>query len=165
MIVVLTGVSGSGKSTIGQLLAFKLKWSFYEGDDYHPAANIEKMQNGIPLSDEDRIPWLKTLQNEIRGINARNESAVLACSALTKAYRNLLRTVDARLEFVYLKGDYHQIRQRILQRSGHFMPVDLLDSQFAILEEPTRALTVEINQTPDAIVTQIMASFSFRTGA
>lgn len=160
MIMVVTGVSGSGKSTIGRLLALKLKWSFYEGDDFHPPENVEKMRDGIPLRDEDRLPWLMSLQKLILDLRARNESAVIACSALTERYRDLLREADEGLVFVYLKGEYNQIRQRILQRSSHYMPVDLLASQFAILEEPKNAINIEINQKPDEIVRQIIDSIA-----
>src|SRR5262245_16123634 len=136
MIIILMGVSGVGKTTIGQLLARELNWQFYDGDDFHPQANIDKMKSGIPLSDNDRVVWLTALRTLLDGLLQEQRSAVLACSALKRSYRERLQSDKKNVHFVYLKGDYTLIRQRLQQRHGHFMSTDLLASQFATLEEP-----------------------------
>jgi len=130
------GVSGSGKTTIGRLLAQDLGWPFYDGDDFHPQANIDKMRQGIPLTDDDRDAWLTALRQQIETFIDNRQSAVLACSALKQAYRERLRGDRPEVRFIYLKGDYALIRQRLQGRQGHFMKADLLSSQFATLEEP-----------------------------
>jgi gluconokinase len=152
MIVILMGVSGSGKTTIGQLLAQDLGWRFADGDDFHPQANIDKMRGGIPLTDDDRAAWLAVLRTLIDSLMQQNQSAVIACSALKRSYRDRLQSADRSVYFVYLKGDYHLILQRLQQRQGHFMKADLLASQFATLEEPTGVLTADIAQDPRTIV-------------
>jgi gluconokinase len=158
MIVVLMGVSGSGKTTVGRSLAAELGWTFLEADDFHPRASVEKMAAGIALTDADRLPWLDRLAEEIRGETARGRDVVLACSALKQAYRERL-SQGARqdLVFVYLKGDATTIEPRLALRSGHYMPASLLASQFAALEEPTGAIVVDIRQTPKAQATEIAA--------
>jgi gluconokinase len=155
MIIVLMGVSGSGKTTVGRLLADALGWEFYEADDYHPSANVEKMRSGIPLDDADRRPWLESLRDLIRNCLEQKENAVLACSALKESYREFL-LIDERVVLIYLKGDYEVIRQRLGQRRGHFMNPNLLDSQFDALEEPARAdMQVDVSSSPDEIVRNI----------
>ena len=158
MIIILMGVSGSGKTTIGARLAQALGWPFYDGDQFHPPANVAKMQQGMPLTDEDRWPWLHALQAHIGTCIYQGVSAVLACSALKQAYRERL-SQGARqdLVFVYLKGDATTIEPRLALRSGHYMPASLLASQFAALEEPTGAIVVDIRQTPKAQATEIAA--------
>jgi gluconokinase len=153
-VVVLMGVSGSGKSTVGRLLAEELGWKFYEADDYHSAASVEKMRSGTPLDDADRGRWLETLRGLIRDCLVRGEAAVLACSALKKSYRMFL-FIDERVLFVYLKGDYEVIQQRLGGRRGHFMNPALLDSQFDTLEEPTAAVEVDVSSGPEEIVKDI----------
>jgi len=156
VIVVLMGVSGSGKTTVGKLLAAALGWPFYEGDAYHPAANVEKMSRGEPLTDADREPWLAALATLIRGLAADGRPAVLACSALKEAYREELRAPE--VVFVWLRGDEATIRARLLARHGHFMKADLLASQLATLEEPKDAIAVDVDAPPEALVARIRAA-------
>ena len=155
LIIILMGVSGSGKTTIGRLLAQDLGWPFYDGDDFHPQANIDKMRQGIPLTDDDRDAWLTALRQQIETFIDNRQSAVLACSALKQAYRERLRGDRPEVRFIYLKGDYALIRQRLQGRQGHFMKADLLSSQFATLEEPKGVPAIDIAQEPGAIVTCI----------
>jgi gluconokinase len=157
VIVIVFGVSGAGKTTIGKLLAEELSWQFYEADDFHPHANIEKMRSGYPLTDEDRWPWLERLREQITRSLAAKENAVLACSALKRAYRERLR-VSGDVKFVFLRGDYALIERQMRQRHGHFMNPVLLRSQFADLEEPGSeedALTVELGRAPQELVEEI----------
>jgi len=157
VIVIVFGVSGAGKTTIGKLLAQKLGWRFYEADDFHPRANIDKMQRGIPLTDEDRWPWLESLRELIKQRLEASENAVLACSALKRAYRERLRVSDE-VKLVFLHGDYALIEKQLRQRRGHFMNLELLRSQFADLEEPKPnedVLTVESGRTPQELVKEI----------
>lgn len=149
------GVVGAGKTTVGSLLAQKLGWCFADADDFHPAANVEKIRNGIPLHDTDRAPWLGALRNAILHWNAEGQDAVLACSALKRKYRDELRVEG--VCFVYLKGGFELIEQRLHNRTGHFASDSILKSQFEDLETPADAITVEIDKTPDAIVTEIIA--------
>src|SRR6516162_3922414 len=137
VIVVMMGVSGSGKSTIAALLAAALGCQFQEGDDLHPRANVEKMRSGTPLTDADRRPWLHKIAGEIDGWRARGECGVLTCSALKRSYRDIIIGDRRNVVLVYLRGSRELIHQRMVARHGHFMPVALLDSQFATLEEPT----------------------------
>jgi gluconokinase len=155
MIVIVMGVAGSGKSTIGQRLADRLGWPFYDGDDFHPPANVEKMRAGIPLTDEDRSGWLSALADVIAQQLRQDQSAVIACSALKQQYRARL-SADDQVRFVYLRGSYALIEARLRERTGHYMPPDLLASQFAALEEPQSALIVDIDQLPEQIVTEIV---------
>jgi gluconokinase len=155
MIIILMGVSGSGKTTIGERLAEALGWPFYDGDQFHPHANIAKMQQGIPLTDEDRWPWLQALRAQMATWIHQGVSAVLACSALKQVYRDYLLIDEAEVRLVYLKGDYDLIRERLARRHGHFMPPALLTSQFATLEEPERGVVVDIRHPPDTSVALI----------
>jgi gluconokinase len=154
MIIVLMGVSGSGKTTVGRLLAEQLGWVFYEADDYHSPASVEKMGSGVPLDDEDRRPWLEALRDLIRASLGRDESAVLACSALKERYREFL-LIDERVVLVFLKGDYQLIEGRLARRRGHYMNPSLLGSQFETLEEPAAAVQVEVTSSPEEIVGEI----------
>jgi gluconokinase len=154
MIVIVMGVVGSGKTTVGRLLAQQLNWEFADADDFHPAVNIEKIRHGIPLGDEDRQPWLDRLREAILGWIARGRNVVLACSALKRAYR---KTLDAgpEVKFVYLKGSATLIAERLRSRHGHFAGEQILASQLSDLEEPEWALTVDIAATPAQIVDKI----------
>jgi gluconokinase len=156
MIVILMGVSGSGKSTVGKLLACELGWAFVEADDFHPAANIEKMRHGIPLNDEDRRPWLDTIRHRLEEAHTRGEKVVLACSALKHAYQEYLTHYGPEtVHFVYLVGAEEMIAERLATRAGHFMNPALLHSQFETLEPPVEALRVDITASPEAMVAAI----------
>jgi gluconokinase len=154
MVVILMGVTASGKTTVGHRLAAELRWSFYDADDFHPTANIDKMRRGIPLTDADRWPWLEALRQQVQLCLADGADAVLACSALKDTYRHYLG-IDPQVTWVYLKADRELIRQRLQQRHGHFMNPDLLDSQFATLEEPTQGLSLDAAHEPAVIVSAI----------
>jgi gluconokinase len=160
MVVVLMGVSGSGKTSVGVPLAAALGGEFVEGDDYHPPANVAKMRQGIPLDDADRRPWLETLAAEIGRWLAAGRTVVLACSALRRRYRAILRGGRPEVRFVHLKGDPALIRARLAQRRGHYMPASLLDSQLATLEEPLDAIVADIDATPEEIVAGIQAALA-----
>lgn len=156
MVFVVFGVSGSGKTTIGSLLAETMGWNFYDADNFHPAANVEKMRQGIPLTDADRIPWLDSLRELIKRCKANQENAVLACSALRDSYRKFLKT-GGDVQFIFLKGDYNLIQERLSIRKGHFMNPGLLMSQFKTLEEPKEdVLVVDVAPTPEEIVQTII---------
>ena len=149
------GVSGCGKTTIGKKLADKLGLPFYDADEFHPVENIEKMKSGEALTDADRHPWLAILSWEIEKWN-QADGAVLACSALKKTYRSILNTGDSnQVKFVFLKGSEKLILSRMQERDGHYMPPELLKSQFEALEEPEDAITVTIEKSPDDIVERI----------
>ena len=157
MIVIIFGVSAAGKTTIGKLLAEELRWRFLEADDFHPHANVEKMRSGRPLTDEDRWPWLERLRGRITSCLAEKKNAVLACSALKRAYRDRLRASDE-VKLVFLRGNYALIEKQLRQRRGHFMNPALLKSQFANLEEPEPdedVLATELGRTPEEIVKEI----------
>jgi gluconokinase len=167
VIVIVFGVSGAGKTTIGKLLVEELGWQFYEADDFHPRANIEKMRSGLPLTDEDRWPWLERLREQIMRSLAAKENAVLACSALKRVYREHLR-VSGDVKFVFLRGDYALIERQLRRRRGHFMNPALLQSQFADLEEPQPdedVLTIDLGRSPQELVDEIKAKLNLRTTA
>lgn len=159
MIVIVMGVVGSGKTTIGSLLASQLGWEFADADDFHPQSNVDKIRHGIPLTDEDREPWLDRLRDAILGWIDTGRSVVLACSALKTVYRAKL-SVDPQVRFVYLKGDAALIADRLRTRHGHFASESILASQLADLEEPGAAITVEINDSPEQIVAQIRSALA-----
>lgn len=164
--VIIMGVTGSGKSTVGRALAEHRACVFLDGDDYHPRVNIEKMRRGEPLSDEDRAPWLDTLRELITAKLARGEDVVVACSALRENYRQQLLPQEAdaagRVTFVYLRISPALSRERLLARGGHFMPAGLIGSQFDTLEEPAGALTVDAACEVREIVNQIERSLPLR---
>ena len=150
------GVTGVGKTTVATLFAKETGAKFYEGDEFHPPENIEKMRGGIPLTDDDREKWLRTLGELIVGLLTANEFAVVTCSALKSKYRELLQAGDSRIQFVYLTGPGAVIEERLKARQNHFMPSALLESQFAILEPPIGALTFSCEKTPEEIVAALI---------
>jgi gluconokinase len=151
MIIILMGVSGSGKTTVGRSLAREIGWNFYEGDDFHSEENIARMRRGIALADEDRLPWLQAIRKTIQAALDRGENAVIACSALKSSYRRMLRISDD-VVFVYLKAGASLVQERLKSRTGHFMSPELLKSQFDALEEPEEALAVDASMPPEESV-------------
>ena len=165
VIAIVMGVSGSGKTTVAVLLAAALGCQFQEGDDLHPAANVEKMHGGTPLTDADRGPWLQKIADEIDGWRARGESGVMTCSALKRSYRDVIIGNRPDVTLVYLKGSHDLIRRRMAARHEHFMPVALLDSQFATLQEPTpeeHPIAVDVGARPDEIAEEIVSQLEQR---
>jgi gluconokinase len=159
--VVVMGVSGSGKTTVAELLAKQLGWRFMEGDRLHPPANVEKMGQGIPLTDADRAPWLDRIGEELKSWAAEGRSGVMTCSALKRAYRDRIRLARPDVRFVYLKGSQALIKGRVATRHHEYMPASLLVSQFDALEEPTpdeRVVTVDVGGSPDAEVAAVVAA-------
>lgn len=159
-VYVIMGVSGSGKSTVGRALADALGAPFYDGDDFHPPQNVAKMASGTPLDDTDRAPWLARLRDLLAAHLAKGETAVMACSALKRAYREMLRGGSDRVVFVYLQGDFDTLWQRMALRPDHFMKPEMLRSQFATLEEPTsqEALCLPVGQDVLSLVTAIITT-------
>lgn len=160
MIIIVMGVSGSGKTTIGMQLAKALDWSFVDADDFHPPANIEKMSRGIPLTEQDRRPWLSALRSKIAEWLERDQCIILACSALKAWYRQQLLLDPSRMRIVYLKGPFSLIEWRLAARKGHFMRRELLASQYAALEEPGGALVIDAALRPQDIVREIKTKLS-----
>lgn len=157
MIIVLMGVSGSGKTTLGKRLAERLGWAFLEGDDFHPSANKAKMHAGIPLTDEDRRPWLKAIWKRLDEARDSGENLVLACSALKHSYQDYLKHDLDVLHFVYLQGSEALIRDRLEHRKGHFMNPSLLHSQYEALEPPDDAVRIDVGPPPEMVVDEILA--------
>lgn len=156
MIIVLMGVAGSGKTTIGELLSSRLKWPFFDADGFHPPGNIAKMAAGIPLEDEDRWPWLEKLRAKMIEEKEAGRNAVFACSALKQSYRDFLCFAGPEVKLVYLKGDHSVIGGRIAGRKGHFMKETMLAGQFAALETPEGAVTVDVSGAPESVVAEIV---------
>lgn len=160
-IAIVMGVSGAGKTTVGECLAERLGWEFIEGDRLHPPANVAKMQSGQPLTDTDRAPWLAAIAAAIGTVQARGGRAVVACSALKRAYRRHLVGARTAVRLVYLDGSPELIAQRLAARRGHFMPARLLESQFAALEQPgpdENPIVVAVGQPVERIVAEIAAA-------
>ena len=162
-VLLLMGVAGSGKSTTAELLAERLGWPFRDADSFHPPGNVEKMAAGTPLTDEDRWPWLHAIADWMDAVVAAGERGIVTCSALKRAYRDVLLTGRPGVALIYLRGDKPLIGERLSARTGHFMPATLLDSQFSTLEEPgpdERPLVVDVDASPEELVEAIRA----RTG-
>jgi gluconokinase len=158
--VIVMGVSGSGKTSVGKTLAERLEWDFYDADDFHPPANVAKMANGIPLDDSDRVPWLTALHQIISSSLTANKPGVLACSALKERYRRQLMDGNDGVQLVYLKGDYDLIWSRMSVRKDHYMKPAMLQSQFEALEEPTDALTVNVSMALEDIVQTVISTLA-----
>jgi gluconokinase len=156
MLILVMGVTGSGKTTVGKLLAARLKCNFLDADDFHSAANREKMHNGIPLTDADRTPWLAAIHAELVRANAAGESVVLACSALKREYRNTL-SASLDLKIVFLRGTVAQLHRNLATRANHFAGESLVPSQLATLQEPAGVIVEDIAATPEEIVNDICA--------
>lgn len=164
-IVVVMGVSGSGKTTVASLLAERLGCAFQDGDDLHPRENVEKMRSGTPLTDADRLPWLQAIARHVDGWRERGEAGVVTCSSLKRAYRDIIVGERRDVTLVYLKGTQALIHSRLSARTSHFMPLGLLDSQFAALQEPAteeEALVVDIGPAPSEIVSEILRGIAAR---
>jgi len=160
-VLVVMGVSGSGKSTIGTQLAIKLQWEFEDGDWFHPASNVEKMHSGQPLTDEDRWPWLNAIAGFIDASRSADKHVVIACSALKRSYRDIIVGDRPDVRLIYLKGSIELISRRIAARHEHFMPRELLQSQFDTLEEPgadENAIVVSVEPPPRTIVMEVLAA-------
>jgi gluconokinase len=154
VIVIVMGPAGVGKTTIGELLASQMSWEFADADNFHPPANIEKMAHGIPLGDADRLPWLNALRDAEQKWDAQHQNVVLACSALKRSYREILQ-INSSVKLVYLKASYELLRQRLHARKGHYATEAILDGQFADLEEPGDAITIDAAEPPKQIVAEI----------
>jgi gluconokinase len=148
------GPAGSGKTTVGKLLAAQLAWDFFDGDNFHSPANIEKMSRGIPLHDEDRIPWLNSIREAMLQWDSNGRNAVLACSALKRSYRERLQ-INPHVKLVYLKASFELLRERLHSRKGHYAGEQILAGQFADLEEPADAITIDAAQPPEQIVADV----------
>ena len=155
MILLLMGVSGAGKTTVGKLLAKELDWDFHDADTFHPPANVAKMSKGIPLTDADRQPWLEALHAKMEEVSRQGDSAVFTSSALKASYRDILKAGDADPHFIYLKGNYELLKKRLENRAGHFFKAEMLQSQLDALEEPEDALTLDIRLSPEELVAEI----------
>ena len=160
MVVVLMGVCGCGKTTVGRMVAEALGWPFLDADDFHPAANVARMRAGTALTDDDRWPWLDRLAAEMAAINARGAHAVLACSALKQSYRERLAEGLARCELVHLHADASLIRARLGARAHRYMPASLLNTQLAALEPPARAISVDASERPERCVANIVRALT-----
>jgi gluconokinase len=156
VIFIVMGVSGSGKTTVGQLLASRLGCGFRDGDEFHPESNVSKMRSGTPLNDEDRRPWLLAIQAHMKAEHAAGRDGVVACSGLKEAYRDLLLRGEPWVRFIHLTGPREVIAERMQSRPGHFMPVTLLDSQLATLEPPTDAWVEDLRRAPEEIVENVL---------
>ncbi|ANI30510.1 gluconate kinase [Yersinia entomophaga] len=164
--IIVMGVSGSGKTTVGEAVAHAIHAKFIDGDDLHPRANIQKMASGHPLNDDDRMPWLERLSDAAYSLNHKNETGIIVCSALKRRYRDCLREGNKDMVFLYLKGSFDVIMERLKARSGHFMPTDLLKSQFETLEEPLAdekdVICVDIDADIDEVVRRCVAALSHK---
>lgn len=166
LVLVIMGVSGSGKTTVGAMLAGRLHWHFADADDFHSAANVAKMHSGIPLNDEDRLPWLRAIADQIDRWRADKQHGVVTCSALKRRYRDIMIGNRSDVRLVYLKGDQALIAKRLVARHGHFMPASLLESQFAALEEPAPeegAISIWVGKPAAVLVDEIVTALGAHT--
>lgn len=166
MAIVVMGPSGSGKTTTATLLARRLGWPFAEGDEFHPASNIDKMRRGIPLDDDDRAPWLIAIRDWITGEAGKGQDIVIACSALKRSYRDLLRGARADVRFVELMADPQSVAARLHSRRGHYMPASLLASQYQALEhlrEDEAGIQVTTDESPATVVERALAGLSLES--
>lgn len=154
MVIVLMGPTGAGKTTVGEILSRELGWEFADADNFHSAANVEKMSKGIGLTDEDRKPWLAALRRKIEQWIASGQNGILACSALKEAYRRELN-IGPQVRWIYLKGTFEELTQRVQARQGHYAKKELVVSQFAALEEPKDAITIDVSRTPQEIAADV----------
>lgn len=164
--IIVMGVSGCGKSTVAALLAERLGWAFVEGDALHPRANVEKMSQGVPLTDEDRLPWLQEIAQTVQSWRAAGQPGVVACSALRRRYREVIAGAAADVRFAYLQGDFQLIKQRLATRQGHYMPVSLLESQFSALEVPASdepAMILDVRGEAEGLVAEIIRMLNLKT--
>jgi gluconokinase len=155
MIFIVMGVSGSGKTTVGKTVSSQFGWKFYEGDEYHPAKNMEKMKNGIPLNDKDRLPWLLCLKKIIEEALENKENIIISCSALKEAYRKILK-INNDVKFIYLKGSYDLVKKRMEERGSHFFKPAMLKSQLDDLEEPKDVIEIDISGSKDSVVKDVI---------
>jgi len=165
MVIVLMGVCGCGKTTVGKAMSDQLGWPFYDADEFHSAANVAKMEAGQPLTDEDRLPWLQDMANSIDRWTQQRQDAILACSALKSSYRQMLREGQPEIQFVFLTGDQALLEQRMANRKDHYMPAQLLESQLETLEEPVDALVMDFDQPADQIARAICQALNIQRGA
>jgi carbohydrate kinase (thermoresistant glucokinase family) len=168
LVIIVMGISGCGKSTVGGMLSERMGMHFAEGDAYHPPANVDKMSKGQPLNDDDRMPWLKSMADDIKLWADQDIPAVLSCSALKKSYRTILTNGNPKVRLVHLHGNPDIVRERMSKRVDHFMPPSLIDSQIATLEIPElqeRVLTLDIAKDPVKLVEQIIAAFDLASFA
>lgn len=161
MVIVVMGVAGSGKTTVGRALAERLGWRFVDADDLHPPENINLMTAGVPLTDTDREPWLESLSAVVSAADGTGEDLVVACSALRARFRERLRAAADDLRYVYLRADREVIARRLAARTGHFLSPDLLESQFAALEEPDGELVLDAHEPAELLVARIRRRFDF----
>jgi gluconokinase len=159
MILLVMGVAGAGKTTIGRMLAERLGWVYLEADDFHSAANKAKMSRGEHLTEADRLPWLEAMHGELQAQSAKGKNVVLACSALNEEYRSIL-TAGLKVKVVYLRGSKELIASRLKHRIGHFAGVTILDDQFAVLEEPQNAIVADITEEPEKIAEEILSKIA-----
>ena len=164
MVVILMGVSGAGKTAVGNRLAARLGWPFHDGDDLHPSESVRKMSTGVPLTDADRRPWLESIHDLVLRLEAEGRSAVIACSALKEAYRRLLLDGTRQTRLVYLYGEPALIEGRLRERRGHFFDANLLLSQFAALEEPSDAIVIDVDADLDSVTASASAALGLEKG-
>lgn len=159
MVIILMGPTGAGKTTVGEILSRELGWEFADADNFHSPSNVEKMSKGIGLTDEDRRPWLAALRRKIEQWIAAGQNGILACSALKEAYRREL-SVGPQVQWIYLKGSFQELTERVAARQGHYAKKELVVSQFAALEEPQDAITIDVSRSPEEVAAAVRGALS-----